>query len=380
MEGEAVNFDDNVVKDLLTGKTLFEIYPNNTDMDRVKAKSKLSFGASDHLAPFMQQLPSLFAAKQLAESYRLVFPPGVVGKLMKHVNDPYLRGMSTSSIVNARGTIIDKAGFDPSSYALQAPLIGFVIASAITGQYFQAKTEKALRVISHEVEKIAQLILADKEAQLRSIYHFSEHVKSNIDYIQSNEQLRAATLVNVQRNNIELYSLMKFYEKTIQSELGTMQEIGKEIISAKITYGSELQSLSRSIGILTDQFQRNQICLDLYMLGRISEIQLASTYDDGYLTNLARNFNSLKNQNAELIEHVSDIHTGCFAIPRVRDDNTLEIGKKEKKLRDLEKRKSNTDNSILELIDGIKEIIDLNRDGMECVYTDQQLYLVSNAA
>lgn len=362
----------NVVKHPLTGKTIFEIFP--ADLTRAKAKSNLSFDSSDYLAPFIQQLPALFAAKELGSAYKLVFPPGVVGDLLKHVNNPHLRGMSMSSVVQSNG-IVAHAGFDKISY-LQAPLIGFVIASAVTGQYFQAKTEKALRVIVKDLEKIAELILADKEANLRSIYHFSEHVKENIAYIKFNEQLRDATLINVQRNNIEVFSLMKFYEKNIHNELDDMCKNGKDIKSARINYNDEVKSLLSNVSTVSNYMERHQICLDLYMIGSISEVQLASAYDEDYLNNLKTNLNILQKKNSELIDHARDIHKDCFSISRVRDDKTIEIGKIEMKMREFETRKTVTDRSILDLVNGVNGITDLNRDGMECIYSDKQLYLV----
>ena len=128
------------------------------------------------------------------------------------------------------------------------------------------------------------MILAEKESDIRSIYHFTNHVIQNLETIQNHDELRQSTLTNVQRNNISIYSLMKFYEKSIDLELSNMDKSGKKL-KANPRFGKSalLTSVQEEIMNISNYLERRQICIDIYMMGRIFEIQLCSLFSEDYL-------------------------------------------------------------------------------------------------
>lgn len=253
-----------VIRSPLTGDTLLEIaeLPAGSEaVKRIPSLPKVNAGSMD---PWVRQIPLFAAAMEAGGVYLLKIPPGVQGQLMQHRASDYLHGTYMTAIQGADGQIKAQAGLQSLSY-LQGPLLAFVVMSAVTGQYFQAKIENTMRRISGQIDKMIELILAEKESDLRSIYHFTQYVSENFVTIRSQNELRLATLINTQRNNIQLFSLHKFYEKSIRLELDRMSTTARDIKAAKFFKGSEITNLKREIQNVSDYLERQQLSIDLYM-------------------------------------------------------------------------------------------------------------------
>lgn len=86
------------LKDKLTDTTLLSILQNNANdtidlfkMERISEKEK------DTLSRIFGQIPVVAQTIALNQSFRIVMPPGVFGKLLTHVKDPAMKGLYTSS-------------------------------------------------------------------------------------------------------------------------------------------------------------------------------------------------------------------------------------------------------------------------------------------
>lgn len=367
---------ENQLINSTSGNTLLKIEPIPGDINVYRRKSIQTIKTGPSIDPFIRQLPLLAAADQLGGAYKLIFPPGATGELVTLVNGP-LKGLQTTTIRGTGAQFTGTAGLE-SLQALQAPLIAFVVMSAITGQYFQAKIENTLRRISEQIDKIIQMILAEKESDIRSIYHFTQYVTENIDVIKANDELRLSTLMNIQRNNINLYSLLKFYEKNIYFELDRMGTTGKQIKSAKLFTKSETAELKEEIENNSDFLERRQMCIDLYMMGRILEIQLASIFDKAYLSNFQKIIKEIDNNNTDLMNRVIDIHNDVFSIKSVREEKSISVGKLDSELRILKERKSYTAETIKNISLSVDEIISLDKNGIECLYCNNELHLLQS--
>ena len=366
----------NNVTNPITGDTLLQVQPVTEDIAHYKSKSLQTIDTASYLDPFLRQLPLLATASQLGNAYKIVFPPGVTGKLLKHASNAHIKGLATTTIVGPDGKIVGQAGLQ-SLAALQAPLVAFVIMSAVTGQYFQAKIERTLRKLSQQIEKIIQLILAEKESDIRSIYHFTQYVSENMSVINTHDDLRLSTLMNVQRNNINLFSLQKFYEKTLSSELDSMVATAKEIKDSFRT-GRYIEDLKVEIQNISDYLDKRQMCIDLYMMGRMLELKLASIFHEDYLMNLRAVLIDLKSNNHNIMKRVVDIHMDTFSLQKVKDEPSIPVGELRNKLRILQDRESYTSDNIDNIVAGVDEIRDLDRRGIECFYYNGQLHLLEN--
>ena len=349
----------------ITGDTLLEIQPIKGELTDFKKREVHPIKGGTYLDPFIRQIPALCAAQQLGGSYKIIFPPGTTEKLLQHKNNPYLQGTYMTAIQGPDG-IQGQAGLKPLA-VLQAPLIAFVVMSAITGQYFQTKIERTMRSISRQIDKLIQLILAEKESEVRSIYHFMQYVAENYDVIKFQDELRLSTLINIQRNNIQLFSLQKFYEKTISLELEKMVLTGEAIKSAE---------LKEEISQVSDSLERRQLCIDLYMMGRVLEIQLSSVYDKTYLDNLRKTLKEIYSNDKIIMNRVIDIHEDVFSIKSVKDEKSIPVGDIKKNLRLLEERKVYLSGSVAGILKSIDGMIEIDKKGVECIYYDNQLHLL----
>jgi len=367
---------ENKVLCPITGDTLLEILPIKGDLADYKKREMHPIKGGTYLDPYIKQIPALSAAHQLGGAYKIIFPPGTTEKLLQHKNNPYLQGTYMTAIQGPDG-IQNQAGLK-SLAVLQAPLIAFVVMSAITGQYFQTKIERTMRNISRQIDKLIQLILAEKESEVRSIYHFTQYVAENYDVIKFQDELRLSTLINIQRNNIQLFSLQKFYEKNISLELEKMVLTGKAIKSAKIFNKSEISELKEEISQVSDSLEKRQLCIDLYMMGRVLEIQLSSVYDKTYLDNLKKSLKEINTNDKILMNRVIDLHEDVFSIKSVKDEKSIPVGDIKKNLRLLEERKVNLSESVSGILTSIDGMIEIDNKGVECLYYDNQLHLLGN--
>lgn len=368
---------ENKIINPLTGNTLIQLKPISDEVSIYKSKSVQVIDTGLQLDPFISQLPLLASAEQLGQAYKVVFPPGVTGELVRHVQNPELKGLAMTTIRGADGKFSGQAGLQSLS-ALQAPLIIFVVMSAVTGQYFQAKIERTIRRVSQQIDQIIHILLAEKESEIRSIYHFTQYITDNFDVICSHNELRLSTLINIQRNNINLYSLLKFYEKNISFELDKMDHTGRAIKAARLFSKSEIEELKEEIGNVSNFLERRQACIDLYLMGRILEVQLGSIFNRSYLVNLQKIFREIDSNNLDLMNRIIDIHKDVFSIKSVKEEKSMSIGKLESELRALNKRKTSTSETIESLVSSVDALVSLDKKGFECLYHDNQLHLLEN--
>lgn len=228
----------------------------------------------------MQQLPlaaNIVQNETIKGAYKVVFPEGAVGTMMKYKN-----GMLGTPLVGSNGKITAHAGLVSLDNVSLTPLMVFTSMSAITGQYFMARIDESLESISKDVKNIINLFYDEKESEAFAAYNFYEYVKKNLQSILSNEILKISTLTNIQSNNNKLYSNILFYSKSINRKTKNLKSILSEsMFTEKRLY--KMEEMSNDISGLI-----NQQCLafELLCIGKISEIQVAEIYDKLYCENL----------------------------------------------------------------------------------------------
>ena len=282
-----------------TNKPFLSIIPNSI-CDGRKLKK---IGSATKVNMFLQQLPlvaNMAQSKAMEGAYKIVLPEGAIGKLMEYKN-----GMLSTTLIGENKKITGHAGLVPldASKALK-PVMIFSAMSAVTGQYFMARIDKTLSVISRDVKEIIDLIYDEKEADMCSIYDYYEYVKKNMNIIIENEALKIASLTNIQSNNSKLNSNIKFYTKSIKRKLNQLSKVNKEdfFTSARL---ESAKNLNDEIDKIVNQ---QSLCYELFCIGKMMEARIAEVYDDEYYDNIKDEFKSL---NEEIDSNVDSLNE-CY--------------------------------------------------------------------
>ena len=135
----------------ISNKLNFKIIESgNIDLDSGRYK-KIDCNSEQamYISTFIQQIPAFVAADSLANSYKIVFPDGVQGTLMKY---KATGGLGTP-IQGENGKIVDHASlFQNTSHAV---ILGvFSILSIVTGQYFLTEINSKMEYLNRKIDQI----------------------------------------------------------------------------------------------------------------------------------------------------------------------------------------------------------------------------------
>lgn len=165
----------------------------------------------------------------------------------------------------------------------------FSAISVVTGQYFMARIDKSLSIISKDVKEIIELIYDEKESDMYAVYDYYEYIKDNMSTIIDNESLKMAVLSNIRMNNTKMNSNMKFYSKNIKRKINSFNIINDENIFTSKRL-ERVEELNNQIEKLMHQ---QSLCYDLFCIGKMLEIKIAEVYDKKYYDNTSNEFSML---------------------------------------------------------------------------------------
>jgi len=348
----------------------------NDFSDSYETKSLRPIGGSDKVLSFIQYIPALYNVKQaemLKGAYKVVFPEGAVGELIKYKN-----GMLGTPLINNGKFGSTHAGLVPMQNISLTPLVAFTVLSAITGQYFMAKINKSLERISKDVKEIISMFLDDKEAENKAILGFYTYIRENLNIILNNTDLRIATLTNLQSYLVELKRNSLFYESTIKKK--NIELIN--IIDKNRTTKKRVEELEKVENDVSELLIQQHICLELMLVGKIYEIQLSQAYDTEYCNNLLKDLNMLFlnsvkfnrdiiNKNYSVLEQIEK--RAIINKDKVRDQRSqFEIN--------YVKRINDFESNISVSIDSVKDMINFNKNRQEFIVKDDGLYYLENKA
>ncbi|MGG7056737.1 hypothetical protein ACQPUZ_00410 [Clostridium tertium] len=250
-------------------------------VENEEINNKKCIGSLAKVNMFMQQLPLAVSIEQseiISNSYKIVFPEGASGTLMKYKN-----GMLGTPLIGDNGKISAHAGLVSVDNISLTPLMIFSAMSAITGQYFMARIDEGLETITKNVKEIIGIIYDEKESDNFSAYNFCEYVKSNMQLILGNEVLKLSTLTNLQATNNKMCSNILFYSKSIDRKSNDIVNIPNKKLSTTDKRLSEMDELSKIVfGLIRQQ----QLSFELLCIGKVYEIQVAEMYDEEYYKNI----------------------------------------------------------------------------------------------
>lgn len=274
---ETASFQDEVtfVEPRTNKEFLTVIQVENEEINNKKCIGNLT-----KVNMFMQQLPLAvnIAQNQInSNAYKVVFPEGAAGTLMKYKN-----GMLGTPLIGESGKISGHAGLVPVDSISLTPLMIFTAMSAITGQYFMAKINEGLESLTKDVKIIIDSIYDEKESDNFAAYNFYEYVKSNMQLILGNEVLKLSTLTNLQATNNKMYSNILFYSKGIKRNIKSITNVTS---NSRFT-GKRLSAMEEISRVVLELITQQHLSFELFCIGKVYEMQVAEIYDESYCKNV----------------------------------------------------------------------------------------------
>jgi hypothetical protein len=230
----------------------------------------------------LSQIPNLFASKQLSEAYKVVMPPGVCGELMQ-----YRDGLLGTPLTKG-GKIVGHAGLESMS-GVVTPMLVFTAMSVATGQYFLYQINESLNDILDEIKRVKDLFLLKEESTLFSHSVFLYQIYQNYAYYNGSNQLRIATLGNIQRVISELTASIYFYAHNV---VHVLDLIDKKGIKGELSADEIKQNL-----------EKLKVAVKLRNLFIVMEFALSQSFDAITIQNVK---NNIMNGNLEIFQPLID--------------------------------------------------------------------------
>lgn len=343
--------------------------------DLEKVKNTKHIGNAGKMLSLIQYSPVgqvITQSKQLEGAFRVVFPEGSIEKLMEYKNG--LLGTPFFS-PNKRG-ISGHAGLEKIQGMSVSPLLVFTAVSVVTGQYFMAQINRSLEGISKDVKEIISLMLDDKEAKNKAIFEFTKYIQENMEVVRDNADLRIASLTNLQSYLVELSQNISFYKKTIDRKKKEIDEIIKEFKTTNKRVDEIRKHKNEVDGLLVQQ----HICLELFVIGKMYEIQLAQLYDNQYYD---RTIQQLRENVVNVINFNKEIGSTILEVLDETEDKAIinkekiKAQKEEIKINIME-RLITFETGVNKTIESISELMLINNKEQEYLVKNGQLYYVEN--
>ena len=276
---------------------LMRLNPESDPDSLIERYDMEKISSNDELSLALGKIPEIASAIALSQSFRIVMPAGVLGKLMPLVKDPAMSGLLTTTIVGGKsGQIIGVAGLASMSGFI-LPVVVWTILSFITGQFFLSQIQKNTRAIFDELRNILFFLVAKEESDLGARIEFLHYVVMNFKALSRNSEMRLTTLVNLQKVNIESLAGLKLWVHNIEREL---VDIGTAIDSARgnKNRNENIDKVANLVGEMQQHVNRAIASYQCYSLGSTLEIQLGSIFEPSLLEYTK---NSLLQQSTGLV-------------------------------------------------------------------------------
>lgn len=344
------------------------------DYDNDNLKNPITVGS--RVNALFQALPMLQLVHQnkiIEGAYKIVIPEGVGGKLMQYKN-----GLLGTPMIGANNKIQGHAGLEKIGMASMNPALIFTAMSFVTGQYFMAQINSSLKNISHDVKQIIKILLDDKKSRNYAIYEFYLEIINNMDIILDNSDIRISYLTNIQSTLIDLRQNIKFYEKSIDDIIDEKNGNLYSVIDEKKT-NNRINEANKKFRELNDFLIQRYFCLQLFVMGKILETQLAQIYDDKYIKRVIDDIEVLK--NSADIYNKSIINTYKNVFTQIEEKNWIWSSQDifEKRDNIIKEIQHNNDNFIKNYnstINGIYNFIEFNKRENTFIIEGEDLYMV----
>lgn len=274
---------------------LMRLNPESHPDDLIRRLDMEKIPATDNLSRVLGSIPDIASAIALSQSFRVVMPAGVVGKLMPLVKDPAMTGLTTTTLVGSNGQILGSAGL-ASMAGFVAPLVVWTVLSFLTGQFFLTQIQKNTRAIFDELRTILYFLVAKEESDLGARIEFLHYVSTNFDVLSQNSEMRLSTLTNLQKVKIESLAALKLWIHNIEKRLGDISD-SITLVKDKKNRRENTDKVIQLAGETRQHINRAIASWECYVLGSTLEIQMGSVFEPSLL-NYTKN--SLSQQSDDL--------------------------------------------------------------------------------
>lgn len=276
--------------------------------EAIVTKNMKEIGSANML---LSQLPTLVELKELSNAYKIIFPPGAIGKLMTLKNGANA-GLTTTSIIGESGKITGQAGLQSlSSFA--SPLAVFSVLSIITGQYFMAEINKSIEELSKNIEEVQEQIDISEESEVFTASVFLQEIKNDWNLILGAENLKASIISNIITTTNNLTSSCYYFKNRLNTKLS---ELMVNLKAKKPSEGVLLAEINRNKEFLKQTYGLRS-CFKIILIFLTSgitknnseDIKCAMKKDEDLLfTATAKQLNSKIDEIIELIKSAPSIN------------------------------------------------------------------------
>jgi len=358
---------------------LMRLNPESDPDSLIERYDMEKISSNDELSLALGKIPEIASAIALSQSFRIVMPAGVLGKLMPLVKDPAMSGLLTTTIVGGKsGQIIGVAGLASMSGFI-LPVVVWTILSFITGQFFLSQIQKNTRAIFDELRNILFFLVAKEESDLGARIEFLHYVVMNFKALSRNSEMRLTTLVNLQKVNIESLAGLKLWVHNIEKEL---VDIGTAIDSARgnKNRNENIDKVANLVGEMQQHVNRAIASYQCYSLGSTLEIQLGSIFEPSLLeytnNSLLKQSTGLKSALAKAENFWNDVKS----ISYFNESTKFKAGQIQAIGGQLIAFTKKIDDSINATEKYINAIQSLENKGMNLLYHDKAFYRPSQGA
>jgi len=358
---------------------LMRLNPESDPDSLIERYDMEKISSNDELSLALGKIPEIASAIALSQSFRIVMPAGVLGKLMPLVKDPAMSGLLTTTIVGGKsGQIIGVAGLASMSGFI-LPVVVWTILSFITGQFFLSQIQKNTRAIFDELRNILFFLVAKEESDLGARIEFLHYVVMNFKALSRNSEMRLTTLVNLQKVNIESLAGLKLWVHNIEREL---VDIGTAIDSARgnKNRNENIDKVANLVGEMQQHVNRAIASYQCYSLGSTLEIQLGSIFEPSLLeytnNSLLKQSTGLKSALAKAENFWNDVKS----ISYFNESTKFKAGQIQAIGGQLIAFTKKIDDSINATEKYINAIQSLENKGMNLLYHDKAFYRPSQGA
>lgn len=363
-----IDFISEYNKEQLLSIEILQDYDNNN------LKNPIAIGS--RVNALFQALPMAQVAHQnkiMEGAYKIVMPEGVGGKLMKYKN-----GLLGTPVIGSNSKIQGHAGLEKISVASINPALIFTAMSFVTGQYFMAQINSSLKNISHDVKQIIKILLDDKKSRNYAIYEFYQEIINNMDIILDNSDIRISYLTNIQSTLIDLRQNIKFYEKSIDDIIDEKNGNLYSVINEKRT-NNRINEANKKFSELRDFLTQRYFCLQLFVMGKILETQLAQIYDDIYIKRVIDDLEMSKYSadiyNKKIINTYKNVFTKIEEKNWIWSSEDI-LEKRDNIIKEIQNNNDNFIKNYKSTINGIYNFIQFNKRENTFIIDGENLYML----
>lgn len=235
-----------------------------------KAYKRIDTSLIGRIESVVQIIPSIIqGVAYSSDTYRVIYDKGL-GVLQKAANNP---GMYRANIVSSEtnNAIQGQALLQKVSAGPQIISGVFSAMSLVTGQYYMSQINSRLNDIEKSITEIQKFLEDDKRSHMESEEEFLKGIQKNYQVLIDNDNMRTATLCNIQRIKMDSLANINFYKK----QIGDL-----EFVNAK---KDKVEDVFRNIEKINYLISEYWYSLYLYCFASYLEPVIGKNYDEVYI-------------------------------------------------------------------------------------------------